>query len=580
MADTSIHWKIGGEAGYGIASAGAMFSRAMLRFGKYVFDYSEYPSLIRGGHNTFEASISDKPLNAQRRPVNILVALDQPTVDKHVAELAEDAAVIYNTDNTDINQATFPEKAALIGMSLETMAEKAGAPRVARNAVALGASFALVDMPFESLQQVIELNFELKHKEDTVIQVNVAAARAGYDYIRGQYSDVFQYSIQAGNQEDRIVLTGNDALSWGAIQAGCTFLSAYPMTPASSILHTLAKQAPTYNLVVKHVEDEISAINTAIGAGFAGVRAMTCTSGGGFCLMTEAWGMAGMMEVPIVAVEAMRTGPSSGMPTWGGQEDLKFVLNASHGELPRVVLAPGDIEECFIMMQQAFNIAEKYQTPVMVLTDKYLAASRQSVSVKKLVPIAKDRGQVLTEKDIASLDEYKRYALTDSGVSPRVYPGTPGGEHVENSDEHNEIGFSEESAAMRTRMVDKRFRKEALIIQDMPVPELAGDKRADLTLISWGSTKGVIREAMTVLAGQGKKVNHLHIASISPFPVKQVKDAFKKAKKVAVVEGNKTAQFAGWMREQTGLNPDYKILKYDGRPFFCEELVETIKNLK
>ena len=307
---------------------------------------------------------------------------------------------------------------------------------------------------------------------------------------------------------------------------------------------------------------------------------MTATSGGGFAWMTEAWGMAGMVEVPLGVVEAMRTGPSSGMPTWTGQGDLSFLLSASHGEFPRFVIAPGDIEQCYRLIQEAFNIAEKFQTPVMFITDKFLAASHKWVEEKDLINLPIDRGEVLTEEDIRKLDAFKRYKVTDSGVSPRVLPGTPGGTYIANSDEHDEEGFSEEGAEMRTQQMDKRFRKMETAKSSIPEPKIEGDRNADITIISWGSTRGPILEAMMQLKAQGVSVNYVQILYISPFPVDTIKNVFKRAKKVAIVENNKTGQLCSWLRSQTGLSPDYKILKYDGRPFFACELVDTIKELK
>lgn len=573
-------WKIGGEAGYGILSAGAMFSRAMLRAGQYVFDYPEYPSLIRGGHNTFEVSVSDEKIYAPHRPINILVALNEDTIDEHKHELAKDAAVIYNTDNIKLADGEFPESVMVLGLPLEEMAVKAGAPKVARNVVSMGASFALLELPFDHLQQVIELNFKLKHKDDKVVSSNLAAAKAGYDFIKEEQKKNFEYQAKVADNPDRMIMTGNDAICWAAIKAGCKFYSAYPMTPASSILHTLAANARKHKLVVKHVEDEIAAINTAIGASLAGVRAMTGTSGGGFALMSETWGMAGMMEVPLVAVEAMRGGPSSGIPTWTSQADLKFLLSASHGEFPRFVIAPGDVEQAYNLTQQAFNLADKYQTPVMIITDKMLASSHKWVEKKDLKDIKIERGKILSANELEKTDDYKRYAYSDDGVSPRTLPGTKGGEHIANSDEHNEKGFSEEGAEEITKMMNKRYQKETTAINEIPQPELEGDKNAELTLISWGSTRGAILEAMSKLKKEGIKINFLQIKYISPFPVAKVKEVFKKAKKVAIIECNKTGQLAGWLREQTGLSPEYKILKYDGRPFFIDELVETIKDLK
>ncbi len=579
MIVNKFSWKIGGEAGYGILSAGAMFSRAMLRAGLHVFDYAEYPSLIRGGHNTYEVNASVDEVQAPHRPIAILVALNRDTVDTHRSELAEDGAIIVNTDNTEAKQEEFLNSMHVIEMPLETLATKAGAPQVARNVVGMGASFALFKAPLGLLEEVIKLNFTLKNKDERVIEVNVLAAKAGYEFIQNNFKPKFNYQLHVQPKKDMVIMTGNDAISWGAISAGCKFFSAYPMTPATSILHTLAAQAKKYNIGVRHAEDEIGAINDAIGAGYAGVRAMTATSGGGFCLMTEAWGMAGIVEVPLVAVEAMRTGPSTGMPTWGGQGDLRFLLSASHGEFPRFVIAPGDVAQCYNLIQDAFNIAERYQTPVMFITDKFLAASHASVSKAVFKKKMIDRGEVVEENDIKA-GEFKRYEHTPSGVSPRALPGTKGGEHVANSDEHNELGFSEEGSEERTKMMDKRFRKLEAAKHDIPDPVLEGEKKADITILSWGSTRGPILEAMKVLRYQGKKINFLQIIFISPFPSQKVKEVFKKAKKVVVIENNKTGQLAGILREETGLNPDYKLLKYDGRPFFTHELVEAINDLK
>lgn len=578
MITNNFNWKIGGEAGYGIISVGAIFSRAMLRAGFYVFDHAEYPSLIRGGHNTLEVSVSDEKIYAVRRPINILVALNQETIDFHKNELSADAVVIYNSDDAKVEDKEFPESTEAIGIPLDDLAVKAGAEEIARNVVALGASFGLLKLPFDGLKNVIEFNF--KKKGEQVISTNVAAALAGYNFIKNNIKREFNYRAEPQKNPDRMILNGNDGIVWGAIQAGCKFVSAYPMTPASGIMQGIAKQSRKYNIVVKHTEDEISAINTAIGAAYTGVRALSASSGGGFALMVEAWGMAAMIEVPLVVVEAMRTGPSTGMPTWTGQGDLKFLLSASQGEFPRFVIAPGDVEQCFNLIQQAFNLAEKFQTPVMFITDKHLAVSHKWVENLDLEKVEIERGSVVAEKDLNGTDNYRRYIHTESGVSPRTLPGTKGGMYVANSDEHNEKGFSEEGAEERTKMMDKRFRKEEAARGDFSPPKIEGDRNADITLISWGSTRGTILEAIKVLKKEGKKVNFLQIIYISPFPVEEVKAVFKRAKKVAIVENNKTGQLAGWLREQTGLVPDYKILKYDGRPFFTEELVETIKELK
>ncbi len=575
MAHTTFDWKIGGPAGYGIKSVGAMFARALLRQGLYVFAYDEYPSLIRGGHNAYEVTVSPDPVYTTRRPVSLLVCLDQMTFDEHRHEVAEDGAAIINKGQVEASDNELPGNANVYAIPLDEIVEQQGGEKVMRNVVALGASFALLGGEFAPLKEIIEFTFEKKGKE---IELNVRLAKAGYDFVKAHVQHEFAYSIKPQKNPDRMIMSGNEGIAWGAIKAGCKMYAAYPMTPASSVLHNLAAQARNYQMVVKHCEDEISAVNTAVGAGYAGIRAMTGTSGGGFSLMSETYGMAGMMEIPVVMINATRPGPSTGMPTWTGQGDLRFVLHSSQDEFPRFVLAPGDTVQCFELTQVAFDLAERYQTPVVILTDKELAESYQWVENLDTKPRALDRGAVVDAKNLTPGKLFPRY-VTDvpDGVSPRPLPGMAGGEHVANSDEHNEEGFSEEGSEMRVKQMDKRFRKFAEAAKHIPQPELEGDKNADLTFVSWGSTRGAILEAMKDLRAQGMKVNFLQIKYISPLPIQKIKDVFSKAKKVAIVEGNKLGQLAGWIREHTGLTPDYKILKYDGRPFFPDEIVTTVR---
>ncbi|MCH7492992.1 2-oxoacid:acceptor oxidoreductase subunit alpha [Patescibacteria group bacterium] len=573
----NFNWKIGGPAGYGIKSVGAMFSRVMLRHGLFVFNYDEYPSLIRGGHNAFDVTVSTEPVYTTRRPVSLLVALDQESISEHQHELADDGGVIFNDGPVKVDKNLFPESVKLYPVPFDKIVEEHKGEKVMRNVVSLGASFALLGVPFESVQAIIEYKFKKKEK---VVASNVTLAKAGYDFIKENFKEEFGYQLKKLDNPGRMILSGNEGIVWGAIKAGLKFYSAYPMTPSTSILHNLALQAHKYNIVVKHTEDEISAINTAVGAGYAGVRAMTASAGGGFALMAETLGMAAIMEMPLVIAELTRPGPSTGMPTWTGQGDLRFVLHASQDEFPRFVIAPGDVEQCFELTQTAFDIAEKYQTPVIILSDKQLAESYQTIEKFDTRPRKLQRGKVLTEEELSKIDEYKRYNTDVSdGVSPRVLPGTKKGEHLVNSDEHNELGFSEERSDERVRMMDKRFRKVATALEEIPDPELEGDKKADITFVSFGSTRGAILEAMKDLKQDGIKSNFLQIIYLSPFPDKKVGEVFKKAKKVVVVECNKTGQLAGLIREHTGQVPDYKILKYDGRPFFPDEIVDTIKDI-
>ena len=368
-----------------------------------------------------------------------------------------------------------------------------------------------------------------------------------------------------------LVLNGDEAAALGAIGGGLQFASIYPMTPITNVITVLAAYQEKYGYIYKQPEDEIAAITMAIGASYAGARAMTATSGGGFCLMTEGFGLAGMTETPVVIIMGMRAGPATGFPTWSEQGDLRFVLHASHGDFPRIVLAPGDGKEVFEMTMQAFNLAEKYQTPVVVLVDKNICEDDQSFEYFDTSAYKVDRGNFTTEK----VDDYKRYALEADGISKRSVPGS-GNWFLTNSDEHNAYGYSDEEADNRIEQHGKRMTKLVTCAKnDMQKPQLFGPADADLTIVSWGSNKGAILQAMK----EFPNVNFLHTTWMSPFPADEVKKVLSGAKSLLLIENNYTAQFAGLIREQTGIEIENKFLKYDGRPFFVEEISDKLKSI-
>lgn len=370
---------------------------------------------------------------------------------------------------------------------------------------------------------------------------------------------------------NRAVLALNEAIAFGSISAGCKFFSAYPMTPINGLIAFMASAAEKYGFIYKQPEDEISAINMAIGASFAGVRSLTATSGGGFALMTEAFGMAGMTETPLVVVMGQRPGPSSGLPTWTGQGDLNFMLNASQGEFLRFVLAPGDLEEAFEMTVEAFNLADKYQAPVIILIDKFLAESCQTTEMFKFDNVKIDRGKILTPEQFAKLTDFKRYENTKDGISPRAMPGKGGPFFVANSYEHEEHGFSTESEKQITDMIEKRARKEVLAEAEMPAPTFFGPENAEYTFVGWGSTKAPMLEALKTLNESGNKANYLHFTHLSPLNGDKVLKILKSLKKTVLIEGNSTGQLGRLIMEKTGIRLQKRFLKYDGRPFFpCE----------
>ncbi|MBI3051046.1 2-oxoacid:acceptor oxidoreductase subunit alpha [Candidatus Woesearchaeota archaeon] len=565
-------WKIGGEAGFGIMTAGQIFSKACTRGGLNCFGYTEYPSLIRGGHNTYQTTVSEDPVGGPMRMVDVLVALNKETVTLHSEELSEGAAIIYDPDKVQIR----PDEAAkaiLVPVTFSKIALETAGQELMSNNVALGASIAVYDYEIDLLLSVIKDQFRGKGAE--VVSKNLAAARAGYDYVRQKLPGPYKAKLVKTKKAPNMLMSGNEAVGAGAIAAGCKFYAGYPMTPTSSLLHFMAANERKYRLVVKQAEDEISVINMAIGAGFAGARSMVATSGGGFCLMTEGYGLAGMTETPVVIVMGMRGGPSTGLPTWTEQADLKFLLNAAHGEFPRIVLTPGDMEELFYSTMKAFNLAEKYQTPVIIITDKHMAESHASLGRLDAKAIPIERGELASENTAG----YKRYKITDSGVSPRALPGQPGNIFVANSDEHDETGISTEDSGMRIGMMNKRMRKLQHAAKEIDGALLLGPKRADITLVGWGSTKGAISDAMRLLEAEGIKANHLYITAASPFPAEAVGKALKPRKPKLMVELNFSGQMASVIREKTGVEIKNRLLKYDGRPFYPEEICAEVKKV-
>ncbi len=568
--NTAYTFKIGGEAGFGVMSAGLVFSKICTRSGLSIFNYSEYPSLIRGGHNVMQTSVSDKPVFSQYAHTNFLVALNQETLDLHAQELVADAGVLYDTESK-IDCSTLPSHVNKFEIPLLQIVRDVNGSFVMRNTVAMGAVVALLGGDLGHLKDLISEEFGAKKEE--LIKINHRACELAYDYAKKTYGSKAHnlFSQTPHEIKQQLVLTGNEAIALGALAGGVNFVSIYPMTPTSNILHTLAPLQEKYGFIYKQPEDEISAINMAIGAAFAGARSMVATSGGGFCLMAEGYGLAGITETPVVIIEGMRPGPATGLPTWTSQGDLKFVLNAHQDEFPKIIIAPGDLEEAFHYTMQAFNLAEKYQTPVVVLVDKYLCESQASVAPFDYTNYKVSRGKTTLEADA----NFKRYALSEDGISTRTFPGT-GNHFVANSDEHNDEGYSTEEITTRNEQMNKRMQKLSTCAkEDMPKPQLFGPKDAELTLVSWGSNKGPILQAMNEL----KNVNYLHLTWVNPFPTQEVLEALEGAKTILNVECNYSGQMAGLIKERTGINIKNHMLKFDGRPFYPEEIIKKVKEL-
>ncbi|NIM44825.1 MAG: 2-oxoacid:acceptor oxidoreductase subunit alpha [Nitrososphaeria archaeon] len=569
--ENTLSWKIGGMAGYGIMTTGLIFAKTCSRGRLHVFDTTEYPSLIRGGHNTYQVRASDEEVHSHKRSIDLLVALNREAINLHEDELSPGGGIIYDGEKVPLSREELGrEDVHFISIPLQRLAEESGGGRVMINSVALGASTALIDYDFEILSGVLRDIYGVKGMD--IAEYNVRAAKSGYEYVRSEVKTRIEHRLKKVEGPRRMLLTGNEAISLGAIKAGCKFVSAYPMTPSSSILHFMAAQERNFNIIVKHTEDEIAAINMAIGASFAGVRAMTCTSGGGFSLMAEALGLASMTETPLVIVEAQRPGPSTGLATRTEQGDLKFILTASQGDFPRFAVAPGDVEECFHLTIEAFNLAERYQCPAIIISDKFLSESHKTVEIFDVESVSVDRGLRLSDEELREIKDFKRYRFTDTGISPRSIPSQEGGTFKATGNEHDETGYMSEDKEIRRKMMEKRARKLIVAAKKIPEPKLLGPESADLTIIAWGSTKGPIREAMKLLKDDGVNANFLQIIYMSPFPSDAVSKVMDEANLTVLVENNFSGQLGAVIKEYTGKDVDHKILKYNGRQFFPGEI--------
>jgi 2-oxoglutarate ferredoxin oxidoreductase subunit alpha len=573
----------GGEAGYGVMSAGAMTAKGATRNGLWTMVVNEYPSLIKGGLNTCLVRIGEKPLTSYEEELDFLGALSQPAFDLNADKVKAGGILLFDAKTVIPNRNLVRDGVVLLPVELLQTLTKDSA-KVMANSALLGGFCALSGFPKEIITAVMTNEF---HNEEIRAQ-NIEILESAYEMVSKivMETPVFPIPLNRLSKESKMLINGNEAIAMGALQAGCRFSAGYPMTPGSSVLTYLAEQGPRYGLVFKQAEDEIAAINMLIGAAFAGARSLGSTSGGGFALMTEALGFAAQAEVPIVLVNAQRGGPSTGLPTRTAQADLNFVLHASQGEFPRIIVAPGDVEECFYETFRIFNLTERYQVPGIILTDKYLADSSVSTPFFATEELVIDRGKLATDAELIQ-QPYLRYKITEDGVSPRAVPGQAGGRHIATSYTHGEDGFyssgNREYAGLEPEitkaMLDKWYSKVPLMVEQLPGIKLYGPETADLTVIAWGSTKGAVMEAMQAANALGLVVNFLQILYIAPFPAAAVEKVLGQVKRSLLVEGNKTAQLGGLIRANTGYKANDVYLKYDSRPFTPAVILAKIKEV-
>ena len=572
-----FNWAIGGEAGDGIDSTGKIFAQALSRAGRHVFTSKDFASRIRGGYTAYKVRTAIDPVQSVVDRLDVLIALTQRTIDENLDELHDGSVIIYDGDRSTMADVEIPEGMVGLDVPLKALAEEAGGA-IMRNVVALGAACAVADFPIENLDSALQKRFG--GKGEAIVENNKKAARAGLEYVHEEFDHEFDYDLET-TDNDYVLLNGDQAIGMGAIAAGCRFYAGYPITPATDVMEYLTGRIERYGGHVVQAEDELAAINLALGAARAGARSMTATSGPGIDLMTETFGLVATSETPLVIVDVMRSGPSTGMPTKQEQGDLNMMLYGGHGEIPRFVVAPTSIDECFWKTVEAFNFAEKYQVPVYVAADLAMAVTEQTFSPETfdMDKVEIDRGKVVDDDSIDEwLDEKGRFqphALTDDGISPRAFPGTAQGAHMSTGLEHDELGRRTEDTEMRVEQVDKRERKvqTAKETEDFS-PREFGNPDSDTLVISWGSNEGALIEALDFLEADGIDVRLLSVPYMFPRP--DLTDDIEAADEVIVVECNATGQFADVVEHDT-LTRVKRINKYDGVRFKADELADDIK---
>ncbi len=570
--DISI--RIGGQAGQGVQAVSYALGKVFTRHGFYVLIHQDVESRIRGGHNYAQIRIQDQPVRSIRDRPDVLIALDRQTIDQDLPDLAEGGVLVFDGQATG-HRSGDPNH---IDLPLEKIAGEVGGGKIMANTVATGAALAAIGAEIEPLLDYLEEQFREKGRE--TVEGNQASASAGHRHVLEHPGPHGPKKVALGTpQGGKLLLSGSEAMAAGSICAGLRFYAGYPMSPSTAIMEYVAARARAYNILVEPAEDEIAALNMAIGASFAGARAMTATSGGGFCLMVEALGLAGMTETPLVVAIGQRPGPATGLPTRTEQGDLAFVVHASHGDFPRAVLAPGDAEQAFYAMARAFNLADRYQTPVVVLADQYLLDSYFTVDGLDPGAVPIDRGKIVQPDEAGSGGVFRRYAFDPSGVSPRILPGQSKAVLYACSDEHTEEGHITESAEVRAAMMHKRMAKLEGMRREAAPPEDTHPGDGEIILLGWGSSRGAMREAVDLLRDEGLPARMLHYCDVYPLERKGPAERFGEHTRIIGLEGNYSGQFADLFQRETGLSVTDRILKYDGRPFSAEEIAGRVRNL-
>jgi len=581
--------KIGGESGQGINSIGEILAKALKNAGYKVFAYREYPSLIRGGCASYQIDLSDNAINSSSENCDLLVCLSRVSVYKYLWSVNKNGGIIHilpkvvfsdvlkkDSLRSDISEKDFFEKNNITVEHIDanSIAKEIGGSSIFANIILAGLIWKLIKQEEAILKKQVTKQFA---KKEDLIDENIKSLSAGYNLETSLPE--FSLSFRKVNDwEQSLIISGNEGMALGAIAGGTRAYYAYPMTPATSILANMAKFQHESKTLIKQAEDEITAVQMAIGSMYMGTRALVATSGGGFDLMTESISLSGMTETPLVLILAQRAGPATGLPTWTGAADLNIALYAGHGEYPRCVLAASDVKSAFSLIQHALNIAEEYQMPVIILTEKQIAESLYNI--KKLPkPIEIKRGLVSQER-LEKLESKDRFRFTKSGVSPRWLPGVPQKTYIANSDEHTTEGKMTEEADETTKMIDKRMRKLNTLLEHLPDPKLIGEENVDTIFIGWGSVNGTMEDVVAILEKEGShKIAYLHYDYIYPLKTELLLKIQKSKKRIILIENNMTGQLGQLITRETGYVFKEKLLKYNGRPFFIEDVLNYL-NIK
>lgn len=547
---------IGGAAGQGMDTVANLFNKVLQRSGYYVYTTSDYRSRVRGGHNFFQIRFSDKEISSPRRGLDVIFALNEETLERHLDRLNE-GGVSFCDEGIEGFEGTKK-------YNLVNKAKELGNPKMI-STIGLGMLIGKLKIDVKVGEEVVRETFK-----ESLIEGNIKALDYGYSITKTEVNPI--------EARESILINGNQAVGLGAAAAGCKFYAAYPMTPSSGVLGFLSSVSDELEIVVDQCEDEVAALNMALGASFAGVRAMTGSSGAGMALMSEAFSLAGIIETPVVIIDVQRPGPATGLPTDTEQADLRFLIHNGHGEFPRKVIALRSAEDAFYQTARAFNLADKYQIPVILMSDKELADTKISTAPFDFSKIEINR--YLANPNDYEPGTYNRYEITESGVSPRLIPTRANGNMVMvDSDEHDEFGRTSEDAQNRIAQVDKRHRKFEGIIADEEEPWEIGVDDFDTLVVCWGSTYGVVKESIDLLNEKGHKIKGLVFGDVFPLPLKKFKKFQSMAKNYIVVEMNRDGQFEGLIRQEALVASDHLITKYDGRPFYLEELVERLEEV-